>query len=308
MTTGISAVPSCLRCCFWLDSAPPVHDGQFKAFVKATGHNTFAEIDLSEVLSPASSTHESCSGSLCSHPPSHPVDHARLEPGWTFHEGRRLAPSLCPPGATSHTSDIIRSSCGLFVCTRLCALGRQGILPPRSRNGNLRRRGGLDGADFPWRRIHPWGGRAPGTLAGRIFPGRILKCGRLRTHLARCTAFPAKRLWRPRHDRALSGNGRRPVFADARHQTPRKPAAFRITRALRREELDPTTSPSAQHQRCRANHQGRLASLRARTYWPAIGPGGSGTRRRSIPRTSPPWISLRGEVQTLIITQSSCEE
>ena len=81
---------------FWIDRTP-VTNRQFKEFVKATGHVTFAEIPPDPKDYPGALPHMLYAGSLVFTPPAtRPVDLARLEPMVDVPEGRRLAPSLRP--------------------------------------------------------------------------------------------------------------------------------------------------------------------------------------------------------------------
>ncbi len=58
---------------FWIDRAP-VTNRQFKEFVKATGHVTFAEIAPDPKDYPNALPHMLYAGSLVFSPPSHPVN------------------------------------------------------------------------------------------------------------------------------------------------------------------------------------------------------------------------------------------
>src|SRR5258707_13339462 len=58
---------------FWMDRTP-VTNRQFKEFVKATGHVTFAEIPPDPKDYPGALPHMLCAGSLVFSPPKHPGD------------------------------------------------------------------------------------------------------------------------------------------------------------------------------------------------------------------------------------------
>src|SRR5579859_262880 len=58
---------------FWID-ATPVTNRQFREFVRATGHVTFAEIAPDPKDYPGALPHMLYAGSLVFTPPAHPVD------------------------------------------------------------------------------------------------------------------------------------------------------------------------------------------------------------------------------------------
>ncbi len=80
---------------FWIDRTP-VTNAQFKQFVRATGHVTFAERTPDAKDYPNALPHMLFAGSLVFTPPRHPVDLrdwcALVEAG----EGRQLATPLRP--------------------------------------------------------------------------------------------------------------------------------------------------------------------------------------------------------------------
>ncbi|ODT14615.1 MAG: gliding motility-associated lipoprotein GldK [Kaistia sp. SCN 65-12] len=71
---------------FWIDAAP-VTNRQFRAFVEATGHVTFAEIAPDPADYPGALPHMLQAGSLMFNPPSHPVDLGDWSQWWTFKFG-----------------------------------------------------------------------------------------------------------------------------------------------------------------------------------------------------------------------------
>ncbi|MGO4405601.1 formylglycine-generating enzyme family protein [Bosea sp. RAF48] len=71
---------------FWID-ATPVTNRQFRAFVAATGHVTFAEIAPDPKDYPGALPHMLRAGSLMFDPPSHPVDLRDWSQWWTFKFG-----------------------------------------------------------------------------------------------------------------------------------------------------------------------------------------------------------------------------
>jgi formylglycine-generating enzyme required for sulfatase activity len=78
---------------FWIDRTP-VTNRQFKEFVKATGHVTFAEVPPDPKDYPGALPHMLYAGSLVFSPPTHRVDLRDWSQWWTFLRGRGLAPPL----------------------------------------------------------------------------------------------------------------------------------------------------------------------------------------------------------------------
>lgn len=71
---------------FWIDETP-VTNRQFRAFVEATGHVTFAEIAPDPKDYPGALPHMLRAGSLMFDPPTHPVDLRLWGEWWTFKFG-----------------------------------------------------------------------------------------------------------------------------------------------------------------------------------------------------------------------------
>ena len=71
---------------FWIDPAP-VTNRQFKAFVKATGHKTTAEITPDPKNYPGALPHMIYAGSLVFTPPTHAVDLRNWGEWWQFMKG-----------------------------------------------------------------------------------------------------------------------------------------------------------------------------------------------------------------------------
>jgi len=78
---------------FWIDRTP-VTNRDFRKFVNATGHVTFAEIKPDARDYPGALPHMLKAGSLVFVPPGRPVDLRRFENWWTFMFGRAM--HLCP--------------------------------------------------------------------------------------------------------------------------------------------------------------------------------------------------------------------
>jgi formylglycine-generating enzyme len=71
---------------FWIDCTP-VTNRQFKAFIKTTGHETFAEIVPDPKDYPGALPHMIYAGSLVFAPPSRRVDLRDWSQWWTFLKG-----------------------------------------------------------------------------------------------------------------------------------------------------------------------------------------------------------------------------
>jgi formylglycine-generating enzyme len=71
---------------FWMDRTP-VTNRQFKAFVRATGHVTIAEIPPDAKNYPGSLPHMLFAGSLVFAPPAHSVDLRHWGEWWTLLKG-----------------------------------------------------------------------------------------------------------------------------------------------------------------------------------------------------------------------------
>jgi formylglycine-generating enzyme required for sulfatase activity len=68
---------------FWIDCTP-VTNRQFKEFVRATGHKTFAEIPPDPKSYPGALPHMLYAGSLVFTPPHRPVDLKNFGEWWTY--------------------------------------------------------------------------------------------------------------------------------------------------------------------------------------------------------------------------------
>ena len=78
---------------FWIDRTP-VTNRQFKAFVKATGHKTFAEVRARSEGLPRRAAAHALFRLAGVYAAAKGERFARLEPVVAVHEGRRLASSL----------------------------------------------------------------------------------------------------------------------------------------------------------------------------------------------------------------------
>ena len=148
---------------FWIDRTP-VTNRQFRAFVEATGHVTFAEIAPDPKDYPGALPHMLNAGSLVFTPPSGPVDLRDCSQWWTFMKRRQLAPPL-RPGSTINGLDDHPVVHVAFDDAEAYAVGRQGTAD--------RGRMGVRRARRPGRRRIRLGRRVHCPAAGRWpTPGR----------------------------------------------------------------------------------------------------------------------------------------
>ena len=123
---------------FWIDRTP-VTNRQFKAFVKATGHVTSAEIPPDPKDYPGALPHMLYAGSLVFLPPRRRHRSQGLEPVVELHEGRRLAAPLWAEEQHQRARQPSGRARLLCRCAGLRQMGRQGSAD-RSRMGICRAR------------------------------------------------------------------------------------------------------------------------------------------------------------------------
>jgi formylglycine-generating enzyme len=132
---------------FWMDRTP-VTNRQFKEFVKATGHVTFAEIPPDPKDYPGALPHMLYAGSLVFSPPSHPIDLRDWSQWWSFIKG---ADWRHPSGPDS-TIDGLDDHPVVHVAYRDAEAYAKwaGKDLPTEAEWEFAARGGLDGAEFAW--------------------------------------------------------------------------------------------------------------------------------------------------------------
>jgi formylglycine-generating enzyme required for sulfatase activity len=150
---------------FWIDRTP-VTNRQFRKFVNETGHVTLAELPPDAKDYPGALPEMLKAGSLIFASPRGPVDLRDWSQWWQFKFGanwrRPYGPRSSISGLDDHPS--FTSPVGMRKPTRNGPARRCRPKP----NGNLRARGGLDGAEFAWGEDFTPGGKHRQHLAGRI--------------------------------------------------------------------------------------------------------------------------------------------
>jgi sulfatase modifying factor 1 len=132
---------------FFIDRTP-VTNRQFKKFVKATGHVTFAEIPPDPKDYPGALPHMLYAGSLVFAPPSRPVDLRNWGEWWTFLKG---ADWRHPYGPKSNINNLDHHPVVHVSFADALAYARwAGKDLPTEAEWEFAARGGLDGAEYAW--------------------------------------------------------------------------------------------------------------------------------------------------------------
>ena len=172
---------------FWIDRTP-VTNRQFREFVRATGHLTFAEIAPDAKDYPGALPQMLKAGSLVFSPPRHPVDDMRdWSQWWTFKFGanwrRPYGPRSSLAGLNDHPVVHVAYSDALAYAKWA------GKDVPTEAEWEFAARGGLDGAEFGWGDEFTPGGKQMANTWQGAFPRENMKLdGYERT--SPVTAFP----------------------------------------------------------------------------------------------------------------------
>ena len=184
---------------FWIDRTP-VTNRQFREFVKATGHVTFAEIPPDPKDYPGALPNMLFAGSLVFTPPKHPVDLRDWSQWWTFLKGANWQHPYGPDSNIKGLDDhpvVHIAYADAFLYARWA-----GKNLPTEAEWEFAARGGLDGADFAWGDEFMPGNRPMANTWHGEFPHQ--RRSRLQAYLAG-DGVSAERLWRLRHDRQCLG-------------------------------------------------------------------------------------------------------
>jgi len=132
---------------FWIDRTP-VTNRQFKAFVKATGHVTTAEIPPDPKDYPGALPHMLYAGSLTFTPPQRPVDLRDWSQWWSFTKGSNWRH---PHGPRSNINVLDNHPVVHVSFSDAQAYARwAGKDLPTEAEWEFAARGGLDDAEFAW--------------------------------------------------------------------------------------------------------------------------------------------------------------
>jgi len=157
---------------FWIDQYP-VTNRQFKEFVRATDHVTFAEIAPDPKDYPGALPHMLFAGSLVFTPPKHPVDLRDWSQWWTFLKG---ADWRHPYGPGSNIDGLDNHPVVHIAYSDALAYARWGSKDlPSEAEWEFAARGGLDGAEFAWGEEFAPGGRHMANTWQGDFPRENLK-------------------------------------------------------------------------------------------------------------------------------------
>jgi formylglycine-generating enzyme len=152
---------------FWIDRTP-VTNRQFKEFVRASGHRTYAEIPPDPKNYPGALPEMLYAGSLVFTPPTHPVDLKDWGEWWNFLQG---ADWRHPYGPKSNINALDNHPVVHVAYADALAYAKwAGKDLPTEAEWEYAARGGLDGAEFAWgdqftpggkHRANTWQGNFP---------------------------------------------------------------------------------------------------------------------------------------------------
>jgi formylglycine-generating enzyme required for sulfatase activity len=171
---------------FWIDRTP-VTNRQFRDFVRATGHVTFAEKRPDPRDYPGAQPHMLYAGSLVFTPPDRPVDLRQWGEWWTLLKGadwrRPYGPKSNIHGLDNHPVVHVTFADALAYAS----WAGKGL--PTEAEWEFAARGGLEGAEFTWGDAFTPGGRQMANTWQGAFPFQNLtQDGFERT--SPVTAFP----------------------------------------------------------------------------------------------------------------------
>ena len=249
---------------FWIDRTP-VTNRQFREFVRATGHVTFAEIPPDPKNYPGALPHLIFAGSLVFMPPRCPVDLRDWSQWWTLLKGANWRHPYGPKSTISGLDNHPAVHVTFDDAAAYASWAGKDL--PTEAEWEYAARGGLDGAEFSWGdEFMPGGKHVANTWQGSFPAGIQARISALRP----VKSYPANgyglydmigNVWEwtadwysPRHE------------ADAAKACciPENPRGGCEERELR--------SLPARNQDTAQGHQRRLASLRAKLL-PPLSPG-----------------------------------
>ncbi|PPQ29203.1 formylglycine-generating enzyme family protein [Rhodopila globiformis] len=132
---------------FWID-ATPVTNRQFRSFIRATGHVTFAETMPDPKDYPGSLPGMIFAGSLVFTPPKHRVDLRDWSQWWTLLQGANWRHPYGPKSSIKDLDD--HPVVHVTFADALAYATWAGKALPTEAEWEFAARGGLDGAEFGW--------------------------------------------------------------------------------------------------------------------------------------------------------------
>ncbi len=171
---------------FWIDRYP-VTNREFREFVTATGHVTFAEIPPNPADYPGALPHMLYAGSLVFMKPARQVDLRDWRGWWTFLEGANWRHPYGPNGNAKafDAHPVVH----VTFADALAYANWAGRELPTEAEWEFAARGGLDGAEFAWgEEFTPGGKHMANTWQGDFRRQNLAKDGYQRT--SPVTAFP----------------------------------------------------------------------------------------------------------------------
>ncbi|NML44283.1 formylglycine-generating enzyme family protein [Ramlibacter sp. G-1-2-2] len=171
---------------FWIDRTP-VTNAQFRAFVEATGHVTFAEIAPDAKDYPGALPEMLRAGSLVFTPPQRPVDLRDFSQWWQFCFGADWLHPLGPGSGIEGIDDHPAVHLAWRDVEAYCAWAGKQLATEAE--WEFAARGGLDGAEYAWgEEFTPGGRHMANTWQGRFPQENLGDDGFERT--SPVTAFP----------------------------------------------------------------------------------------------------------------------
>jgi formylglycine-generating enzyme required for sulfatase activity len=152
---------------FWIDRTP-VTNREFRAFVKATGYVTLAEVPPDPNDYPGALPHMLRAGSLVFAPPKHPVDLTDWSQWWQFRFGADWRRPYGPRSSIGglHDHPVVHVA---YRDAEAYAKWAGKALPTEA-EWEFAARGGLDGAEFAWGEEFAPGGRQMANTWQGAFP------------------------------------------------------------------------------------------------------------------------------------------